>query len=207
MADNNDVSSLKYYVDGPAALYCGPAKCGATDYVPYASGFLVGLTDGGVTISYQTITHRINGDEYGGAEGMPAELLILGGMASIRTTIVKWAENGFKRLIAGANLVADDGQIPALASPYFSDNYGFAFWVVGKGLSYYFPKCELATQPRTWNISSLERRMDLSIQALCIFNATNESSGSGYTRRGEAITFFKGTETASFEADCSAVIE
>ena len=205
-------NQLGFYIDGPAVIYAGPMMCDATAYTSPTSsvsggqlGTLVGFTDGGVTISYQTMTHRINGDEYGGSEGMPAELLILGGLASIRATLVKWDNSAIeKRIMSGANILnGDDGEIPGIGAAYFGQGYGFSFWVIGKnsGMGYLFPKCELATQAKQWNISSLERRLSLSVQAYCVYNKVTDNN----VTQGYADTFFKDADTNSFvAADCVA---
>lgn len=202
-SSNNSLSSqLSFYVDGPAVIYYGEQDCSAAQYmnVGNLSGKLLGFTDGGVAISYQTMTHRINGDEYGGSEGMPAEQLILGGQASIRATIVKWETGAFEDLMCGANaMVPEDGTIPCLGKPYFSSQYGFSFWVIGLSQKdgYYFPKCELASQPRQWNVSSLERRMSLSVQAYSILSESQQA----------AVTFFTGTDDVNVDyQDCAATI-
>lgn len=204
MPDNNSsvASQLNFYVDGPAVIYFGAQSCSPSGYTSISSGngTLLGFTDGGVSINYQTMTHRINGDEYGGAEGMPAEQLILGGQASIRATIVKWNQGAFERIMCGANQMSpQDGTIPLIAKPYFGSQYGFSFWVVGLGNTdaYWFPKCELATQPKTWNVSSLEKRMNLSVQAYSVLSNSLNA----------AITYYTGTESGLTYTDCAAVFE
>lgn len=190
--------TLGFFIDGPAALFGGAAVCKVSNHTYQAhSGSPIGLTDNGVTISYQAMTHRISGDEYGGNEGMPAEQLILGGQATIRTTIVKWGDNVGGYLMTGANTIATPGEVPRVGSPYFYGGYGFSFWVVGAGgVGYYFPKCELATQPKTWNVSSTERRMDITITAYNVFCQANST----------LVTFLKGTDSFNFDADCTTTI-
>lgn len=188
--------SLSFVIEGPAVIVYDAQDCNPTGYKPYTVSGLLGFTDGGVSISNRVITHRINGDEFGGSEGVPAELLILGGQASIRTTIVKW-NKPFTDIAGGAYGVSQEGEIPGYCKPYFGSNCGFSFWVVGRETSYYFPKCELASQPREWNVSSHERRMQLNINAYNVFDQTNQ--------RG--VTFFKGTQSfTDFDPACQSVI-
>lgn len=203
MADNDTRAlPLDFYVDGPAAIFYSQQDCEATGYKAVANANLLGLTEGGATISYQLMLHRINGDEYGGSEGMPAEQLILGAQATIRAQITKWAPGAFDDLKVGAYMGnADPGTIPKIGSPYFSRRYGYAFWVVayGEGKGYYFPKCELATQPKQWNVSSLERRVDLNVLAYNVFTKTTVN---GSTVKS-ADVFFSAADTFTLDADCA----
>ena len=212
MAIDATANRLDFYIDGPTVIYYGQQNCDATDYISPTSsytvgassfqyGTLLGFTDGGASISYQLMTHRINGDEYGGNEGMPAELLILGGTASIRAQIVKWAPNAFNQLITGANAMSSMGEIPRLGAPYFTGKYGYSFWVFAKneGKAYYFPKCELATQPKQWNISSLERRFDLNVLAYNVFTKKSVDGKDVIS----ADVFFSATGTfPKVDGDC-----
>ena len=208
------VNGLNFYIDGPAAIYFGEQNCSASGYISpndestanVKYGTLLGYTDGGASISYQTMTHRINGDEYGGSEGMAAEQLILGGQATIRSLIVKWNVGAFQQIMTGANYLNNDGMIPPIGTAYFGSKLGFSFWVLGRGQGsanpgkgYYFPKCELATQPRQWNVSSLERRMELNVLAYCLFNAGSNGDPS------TADTFFSDVDNSlTFDDDCTA---
>lgn len=161
-----------YLIEGPAVLYYGAANCNATAYD--ASGkTLLGITESGITISSQLMTHRISTDEYGGPEGPPAEILTLGGQASIQGTLVKWSSTGFNAMQAGLKGMPP-GRAPFPGHGVYGGKYAWAFWVVGSKCAYYFPKCELASQPKEWNISALERRMNINIiaYAVNIFGST-----------------------------------
>ena len=172
-------SGATYVIEGPATIYFGGGNCLASGYAPIVTegngvnAQLLGVTETGVTISSQLMTHRISSDEYGGTEGPPAELLTLGATASIQGTLVKWGAGAFENLKSGLRNVRA-GHIPWPAQGVYSGNYFFAFWVVGAKTSYYFPRCNLATQPREWQISVLERRMNLNItaEAVNIFSET-----------------------------------
>ena len=154
-----------YVIEGPAVLYCGAATCDANQYNASSAGTLLGITESGVSISTSLMTHRISTDVYGGTEGPPAELVVLGGQASVRGTLVQWSTYALGLLTQGLRGAAEAGEIPWPGVGVWSGGHGFAFWVVGALKAYYFPRCELATQPREWNISALERKMSLNINA------------------------------------------
>jgi hypothetical protein len=172
-------SGASYIIEGPATIYFGAGNCTADGYTTIvtdgntANAKLLGVTETGVTISTQLMTHRVSSDEYGGTEGPPAELLTLGATATIQGTLVKWGADAFAELKAGLRGVTP-GHIPWPAQGVYSGNYFYAFWVVGFVNSYYFPRCNLASQPREWQISVLERRMNLNInaEAVNIFSDT-----------------------------------
>ncbi len=188
-------SGTSYIIEGPATIYYGAGDCNALAYKKIVTGAdatsaaevnanILGVTETGVTISSQLMTHRISTDDYGGTEGPPAELLILGGTASIQGTLVKWGKTAFEDLKAGLRNVTP-GHIPWPAHGVFGNNgdHLYAFWVVGSKRAFYFPKCELATQPREWQISVLERRMNLNITAYAanIFSSSSQNPHIFYT--------------------------
>lgn len=185
-------TGTKLYIDGPSEIYFGATQCDATAYASPDDAdvdtYLLGETESGVTISYATNMHRISMDRYGGGEGVPAEMLIMSGQASVRGVIVGWGYKkgsatasvdtwqAFRAMAAGAyqdptgqvTATVDKsrlGSSPLPGTPYFGDGYGFSLWVVGRNKSYLFPKCDCASQPREWNISSLEKKMSLNVTA------------------------------------------
>ena len=188
-------SGTSYIIEGPATIYYGAGNCNATEYLEIitkadaadlgsVNATILGVTETGVTISTQLMTHRISADDYGGNEGPPAELLILGASASIQGTLVKWGKDAFEDLKAGLRNVTP-GHVPWPAHGVFggSGQHLYAFWVVGSKRAFYFPKCELATQPREWQISVLERRMNLNITAYAanVFGIRNQNPHIFYT--------------------------
>lgn len=161
-----------YVIEGPAVLFYGAANCAANEYeqAPAGNGtqYVLGITESGVSLSTSLMTHRLSTDVYGGTEGPPADLLVLGGQASIRGTLVKWGADSLKALTTGLFYqegFTGHGVFPWPGEGVWGGGHGFSIWVVGSIKSYYFPRCELASQPREWNISALERRMSLNINA------------------------------------------
>lgn len=169
--------SLSYVIDGPATIWYGAPDCNASNYrKTYEdstyNATLVGITESGVSVSTQLMTHRLNSDEYGGPEGPPADILTLGATASIQGTLVKWNNAAYFALQAGLR-GATPGRAPWPGVGIYSggntkQGYAWSFWIVGSKCAYYFPKCELASQPKEWNISALERRMNLNITAYAV---------------------------------------
>lgn len=163
--------SNSIFVDGPAVLAIGPANCTASAYVaPNTSGtgatdHILGYTDNGLQVSINTLTHRVNSDDNGGGEGNPAEMLLVGAIGNIRGTLVKYADPAaWATLITGIN-GGTDGVFPMPGTALFASGYGFACWAIGTYKTFYFPKCELASSPREFNISTTERRTSFGITA------------------------------------------
>ena len=155
-----------YVIEGPAVIWYGAQECDAAAYksIASANASLLGVTESGVTISSQLMTHRISTDEYGGQEGPPAEILTLGAQASVQGVLVKWSADGFADIQSGLRGTTS-GRAPFPGHGVYGGGYAYAFWVVGSDSSYYFPKCDLASQPKEWNVSALERRMNLNVTA------------------------------------------
>lgn len=184
-------------VPGPVALYAGGAECnvagGAQGSVSLADMVRLGQTENGVQVSISNRAHRVNVDDMGGSQGAPAELIYLGSSASIRGVIVDYGEpnaaavgNGVKQALWGiarglrfidndGNKGDEDGEIAAPGTPLFEYGYGFSLLLVGSSLSYYFPRCELATAPREWNVSSLERKTSFTANAYEVPVVSNNS--------------------------------
>lgn len=199
-----------YYIEGPAVLWIGASDCNAKQYkgvaqggwtegespnqIVHATAELLGITESGVTISNRLMTHRISTDDYGGPEGPPAELLILGATASLQGVLVKWGEKGYGLLKSGLRSVKE-GQAPWPGHGVYGGEHAFGIWVIGSKYAYYFPKCELATQPREWNISALERRMNLNITAIAANIFGDGTTGAG--GKGSPHIFYRTNSTGS----------
>ena len=161
------------YVDGPAAILFGAANCAANQFASYSGATELGITDNGVQVSINTLTHRVNSDDEGGSEGNPAEILIMGAIANIRGTLVKYNPAAWDSLISGIN---GGGVFGLPGTPLFSSGYGFGFWVVGRATALYFPKSELATTPREFNFSTTERRTTFGVTAYPVRYAVGNPS-------------------------------
>lgn len=157
------------YVDGPAAILFGNADCSASTFASYSGATELGITDNGVQVSINTLTHRVNSDDEGGSEGNPAEILIMGALANIRGTLVKYNPAAWDDLISGIN----GGVFSLPGTPMFAGGYGFGFWVVGRNTSLYFPKSEMATTPREFNFSTTERRTTFGVTAYPVRYTSN----------------------------------
>lgn len=159
---------MYYIIEGPATIWYGQGHCDAQTYAALGSNDVcLGITEQGVSISTQLLTHRVSSDDFGGTEGPPAEIINLGATASVQGTLVKWNNAAFDTFLSGIS-GGTPGVLPFPARGIFSDSLYFAVWVVGSTAAYYFPKCDLASQPKEWNVSSLERRMNLNITALTV---------------------------------------
>lgn len=186
------------YVDGPAKLYIGEANCNATAFVaPGATDRALGFTENGLQVSVNTLTHRVNSDDCGGAEGNPAEILIMGAQGTIRGVMVKYYEDAFADLMSGvfegSEMIGIPTPLPGTA--VFANGYGCSVWAVGKNITYWFPKCEFASQPREFNISTTERKTSFTINAYPVLNAT--FTGLALTGAGDPSQVYPG---------CSAVV-
>lgn len=186
------MSAYYIQVDGPATLFIGPSNCEAAGF-PEGSSWSsseLGITESGVQVSINTMTHRINSDDRGGSEGTPAEMLIMGGQATIRGTLVKYAPAAFSSVVTGLYNKAA-GTVPLPGTPLFAGNYGFGLMIVGYQSSFFFPKCEMASQPREFNLSSTERKTSFSITAYPI-----------YLSSGEGVVYYSKTGTNKIVPYC-----
>lgn len=175
MADTDtSIVGTRIEIDGPAVLYYCAQSCGDVTWPVSSALNMLGITESGVSVSFSTNMHRVTSDDLGGGEGAPAELLFMGAQASVRGTLVKWG-TGFSSICSGLNASAE-GMIPRPGTPYFGNKYGFGIVIKGYRISYFFPRCDLASQPREWNISSLERKMSLNINAYPV--VVSETVGS-----------------------------
>lgn len=168
-------------VPGPVQLWVGAATCSSLSdqfSVDMSGMTRLGQTENGVQVSISNRAHRVNVDDMGGTQGAPAELINLGSSASIRGVMVDYgppnsAANDVKKKIWEiARGLRDpwatgtiEGDIAAPGTPLFEFGYGFSFFLIGVGSSYFFPKCEFASQPREWNVSSLERKTSFTCTA------------------------------------------
>lgn len=152
------------YVDGPAVLMFGNASCTASAYVAPtdSSATELGITESGLQVSVNTMTHRVNSDDMGGGEGNPAEILIMGAQGQIRGTLVKYNPAAWGDLISGLNGGVGFG-LPG--TPLFAGGYAFSFWVVGTNSTLWFPMCEIASTPREFNFSTTERKTSFGVTA------------------------------------------
>lgn len=160
-----DTITRTIYVDGPAAIYFGVASCTASAYVAPVLGTNateLGITESGLQVSINTLTHRVNSDDMGGGEGNPAEILIMGAQGQIRGTLVKYNPAAWDDLISGLN---GGGGFGLPGTPLFAGGYGFSFWAVGTNATLWFPMCEIASTPREFNISTTERKTSFGVTA------------------------------------------
>lgn len=173
-------------VEGPARFYVGAQDCAAVAYAAYTDATMLGIAENGAQISIGGNTHPVHSDDNGGADGTPAELLWMGSTASIRGTLVKFNADASNSIINGAyatsSAVGIIVQLPG--TPLFAGGFGFGVWIVGNQKSYYFPKCELATQPREFEISTREKKVSFSFNAYPVYSGSSgflyfTGSGSG----------------------------
>lgn len=171
-------NNFTIYVDGPALIYIGAASCTASAYAAPSSNELeLGYTENGAQISVQTLTHRVNSDDCGGAEGNPAEILAMGAQGNIRGSMVKYNPSAWVDLINGLYGLGEAGLTALPGTPIFQSNLGVGFWIIGVNGSYYFPRCEM-TQPREFNISATERRTSFSATAYPVQYVSGEGSSA-----------------------------
>lgn len=150
-------------VDGPARIFVGPVDC---TFMGQQGGSELGITENGVQVSINQLTHRVNSDDMGGAEGNPADILIMGTSATIRGVIVKYPNNlqTIGQVFNGLAYMGE-GWTVLPGTPLFAGGFGFSLWLLGYTTFFYFPKCELASQPREFNISTTERKTSFAFTA------------------------------------------
>lgn len=194
-------------VPGPVQIYVKSAECDATangGYTITLSGWTrLGQTESGVNVSISNRAHRVNVDDMGGTQGAPADLIYLGSSASIRGTLVDYGDpnattvstatkkalygiaRGLRYVEADSAIdsTAFEGDISAPGTPLFEYGYGFALFLSGVGCTYLFPKCEFASNPREWNVSSLERRTTFTITAYEVPVRIGANASDGYDGR------------------------
>lgn len=188
------------YVDGPAQLYIGAQNCEASAYTaPGNDSRELGITESGVQVSYQTMTHRVNSDDCGGGEGNPAEILVMGAQGTIRGTMVKYNPNAVGDLMSGLYGLSNGGvRLPGTA--IFANNYGIGFWIIGNNISYYFPKCEMATTPREFNVSTTERKTSFTINAYPVMSSAS-ALALFFTGAGATDPYYPGCVGVSGSGD------
>lgn len=172
-------------VEGPARFYIGAQNCAATQYlaVSESTATFLGIGESGAQISISTNTRRVNSDDNGGSEGSPAEIILLGSTGSIRTTFVKYNADAWASIVSGVSdstvssggAVAyqppTEGEFFLPGTPIFGGAKGFSLWIVGATKSYYFPKCEMASQPREFNISTDAKKTSVTCTAYPVYGA------------------------------------
>ena len=152
-------------VEGPALLYVGAANYTGTNIPTENSGMTqLGVTESGVSVSISNLTHRVNSDDCGGSEGNPAEILSMGSQATIRGSLVKYNGNAVSSVMSGFYGDAE-GSTVLPGTPVFASNRGFSLFISGYAVTYYFPKCEFASQPREFNLSTTEKKTSFGITA------------------------------------------
>ena len=174
-------------VEGPARFYIGAQNCSATQYVEVSDSTarLLGIGESGAQLSISTKTNPVHSDDNGGTEGTPAEIILLGSIGSIRTTLVKYNANAWASIVSGVSdsAVSANGEVTYQpptegeyflpGTPIFGGAKGFALWIVGATKSFYFPKCEMASQPREFNISTGAKKTSITATAYPVYNSTN----------------------------------
>lgn len=187
-------------VPGPVIIFAGAAQCSipfsnSVGSVNLSAMMRFGQTENGVQVSISNRAHRVNVDDMGGTQGAPAELIYLGSSAAIRGVLVDYGSPNSNSGVAealmgmarGLRKISGDvhstleGEIAAPGTPLFEYGYGYCLLLVGKGMSYFFPRCELATSPREWNVSSLERKTSFTM------NAYEVPVVSGTTHKGRCL--------------------
>lgn len=205
-------------VDGPARLYIGAMarnELSATweayeefnpeDYVDSSvPGFVappfqaLGITESGVQISVTNSMQRVNADAYGGSEGTPAEFVMMGATAVVRAVLVRYSPShiALGHAINGC-FSGVEGETFIPGTPYFASNNGFSLLVLGTFARWFFPKCEMATQPREFNVSTTERKTSVSFNAYPVF-VNGPTTGS---RKG--ILYKKHANTMAILPECA----
>lgn len=195
-------------VEGPARFYIGAQNCNAVQYLaisPTTATFL-GIGESGAQLSITTQTQRVNSDDNGGSEGSPAEIILLGSTASIRTTFVKYNANSWASIVSGVSnsTVSSEGAVTYQSptegvfflpgTPIFGGAKGFSLWIQGATRTYYFPKCEMASQPREFNVSTDAKKTSVTCTAYPVY-----SGSSGF------LCFFSNNEnyTTYTPTDCN----
>ena len=172
-------------VEGPALLYVSAANLeGAIPSVDLTGWTQLGVTESGVNVSISNLTHRVNSDDCGGSEGNPAEILSMGSQATIRGSLVKYNANAVSSIMSGFYGDAE-GSTVLPGTPVFASGRGFSLYISGYAVTYYFPKCEFASQPREFNLSTTEKKTSFGITAYPVMCGNNlylygkTSNGSG----------------------------
>lgn len=173
--------SMIICVDGPAHLYLGPASCGNPPSAWIGNDSVeLGFTETGVQVSIQNMTHRVNSDDMGGSEGNPAELLFMGAQASIRGVLVKYNPDSVADILTGLFNMTNEGDLILPGTPVFASNHGCSLVIQGFAASYYFPRCEMTSQPREFNISTTERKTSFGFTAYpSLMTSTGDNGYNG----------------------------
>ena len=211
-------------IDGPARLYIGDMCCKpennnawaqAEDWSPTGQNASatfqeLGVTENGVQVSFNNSMHRINSDDYGGNEGVPAELLMMSANAIIRGTLVRYGDNDQALALAVAGLYypfTKEGTTYLPGTAYFGNNYGFSLLIIGFANRFYFPKCEMVSQPREFNISSTERKTSFSIQAYPVYGDASGYGSIDGNETGTGVLYRKYGNGSPFYPECKAELE
>ena len=113
-------STFLIRVDGPAQIYVGPSDCNADKFPASLANFkALGVTENGLQISINTLTHRVNSDDMGGGEGNPAEMLVMGTAGTIRGVMVKYGSLALADLMTGL-YGGTEGRTPIPGTPIFA---------------------------------------------------------------------------------------
>lgn len=164
-------------VDGPAHIYIGAHNCGGPPQTLIGSGDKeLGITESGVQVSIQNMTHRVNSDDMGGSEGNPAELLFMGAQASIKGVLVKYNPASVADILTGLYGMANEGDLILPGTPVFASNHGCSLIIQGFATTFYFPRCEMTSQPREFNVSTTERKTSFGFTAYPSYKTDNNTT-------------------------------
>ncbi len=142
-------ASEKPFSTGPAHVRVGTASSGALEDLGY--------TARGADVRIQGYVVNIPGDENGGEQGPPIDRQHLGTIAIVRIELTKFDPAVLAKLKAGLRAVAP-GAIPDAGTLIFNDARHFQLLIDAPGDPHWFPRAELAENPREYNLGVLYQR-------------------------------------------------
>ncbi len=192
----------KIYVDGPVDVLVGGVDCSTLTFPLSTTSFTsLGQTQRGVNVSVSTQTHRVTSDDEGGQEGNPAEILIMGSQARISLQLVKLESSSLATIRSGLYSPTTEGAFPLPGTPLFEGGHGCSLILSGRTQGLYFPKCELATAPREFNLSTTETVVSITFNAYGV-----TSAGSSSTASSKILYVVSSSGASNYDAGCADAI-
>jgi hypothetical protein len=153
---------------GPAYvyLYSGAGYSNCTPQYSSTYPGLLGITDNGPQIQTRFFWDRVDGDDFGGRAGPPADEQLMGAQATIDMTLTKYAD--LEKLEAVMTMGSTAGTLPALGSFKRMDYRFFGLKIIGQQMTPNIANIEFKmVTPVTaaWNIGTQHRKQRITFQA------------------------------------------
>ena len=154
---------------GPAYVYIykGAGYSGCTPTHSSTSPGLVGVTDNGPQIQTRFFWDRVDGDDFGGRAGPPADEQLMGGQATIDITLTKYAN--ISALEAILTMSSTAGVFPEIGSFKRLDYLFWKLQFIGAKktaddiANIAFDICTPITE--AWNIGTQHKKQRITFQA------------------------------------------